>query len=197
MILIIDNKSKFVKDLCKVVRDLKVNYELVDKAAPAEMLPKDHSIYSGLILSGGPMHFDRKLYLEDVSFELASLMEMEDTTPTLGICLGHQLLGEVFDGRIKHMDKAIHITDEEVNIIEDDILFKDIPKKIKVQESHSDEIIKLPHHFKLLAYSSDCDVEAMRHETRPTWGVQFHPEASGEVGKKIIENFLRICGEVK
>lgn len=81
---------------------------------------------------------------------------------------------------------------EPLEILEKDILFSDIENGSFFQDAHS-EYISLPDNFILLARSNSCTNEAMKHTNKDLYGVQFHPEISGENGETLLRNFLTLC----
>ncbi|MCH7760382.1 gamma-glutamyl-gamma-aminobutyrate hydrolase family protein [candidate division TA06 bacterium] len=116
--------------------------------------------------------------------------------PLLGICYGHQVLAHSFGCKVEigeQMTKPYNKNPHWIQITEEDHLFSKMGSAIQVDEDHHEYVIlegpeKGP--FNLLATSEFCPVEAIQHKDRPIYGVQFHPERSGEVGRKIIENFF-------
>ena len=81
---------------------------------------------------------------------------------------------------------------QEVEVFESSPIFSRLPRVIEMQEDHC-EFISVPNGFKLLASSDTCFHEAMEHDHKPIYGIQFHPEVSGNHGSMIIENFLKLC----
>ena len=81
---------------------------------------------------------------------------------------------------------------EKIQIVNPDILFSSIPNNPIFREKHT-EYTTLPKNFLLLAKSSSCQNEAMKHKTKNLYGVQFHPETSGNNGKTLLKNFLNLC----
>jgi GMP synthase (glutamine-hydrolysing) len=142
------------------------------------------SRYSGIVISGAAIlltETDPKPYLEKFSF----ITQIK--VPVLGICLGHQIIGLLHGsviGKGEYIDKM-----EKIKIIDRDALFDGVTDNM-FREQHS-EYITVPKGFKHLARSKSCENEAMMHEN--LYGVQFHPELSGEQGKKVFGNFLRLC----
>lgn len=143
---------------------------------------------SGVIFSGSPTMFteaDHKPYIKKFSFL------KEGKIPLLGICFGHQFLGILFDAKIFRGPEMR--TDNKIHVLKEDVLFKDLSPETKMKEDHT-EGISLPPTFIHLATSASYTIEGMRHPMLPLWGVQFHPEVSGENGRKLIQNFLSCCG---
>jgi GMP synthase (glutamine-hydrolysing) len=113
--------------------------------------------------------------------------------PILGICLGHQLIAETFGGAVGKGASGgyARVT---VEIIEPDDILVDMGPTIRTWASHADEVNRLPNDFVKLARSVICEVEVMRHPTKPIYGVQWHPEvAHTEAGDTLLLNFVKIC----
>jgi GMP synthase (glutamine-hydrolysing) len=142
---------------------------------------------SGIIFSGSPTMFteaDHKPYIENFSFI------KEGKIPVLGICFGHQLIGILHGAKI-FRGVAVR-TRIKIAVLKEDALFNGLTPVTEMNEDHT-EGITLPPSFIHLATSSTYTVEGMRHPNLPLWGVQFHPEVSGETGKKLIGNFVNVC----
>ena len=141
----------------------------------------------GVIISGAPILIteeDMNPYIE------ASAWIKEVSIPLLGICFGHQLIGLQFGSFANKMKEDRDF--QEIEVFEESLLFSRLPRVIEMQEDHC-EFITVPQHFKLLASSDSCFNEAMEHKDKPIFGVQFHPEVSGNCGNILIENFLKVC----
>ena len=118
-------------------------------------------------------------------------------TPALGICFGHQLIGAAHGSRIIDIGHTIKAF-KEVTTVVDDPIFDGLPGKIIVAESHRQALSQVPEGFRHLAESPSSRVEAIAHETRPIYGVQFHPERSDENhphGQAIIQNFVKLVAK--
>ena len=140
----------------------------------------------GVILSGAPVlltEIDSDVYTRQFEF-LKTIM-----TPVLGICFGHQLLGLLFGASVFKGD-AVR-TETEISIVSTSGLFDGFDEKIKMMEDHT-EGISLPSLFIKLASSGNYEIEAMKHINLNLFGVQFHPEISGEDGLKIVNNFCKL-----
>lgn len=109
--------------------------------------------------------------------------------PVLGIGFGHHLLGLCFDALTAYQPYANELT--EIGIIEDTPLFDKLPLDVEVMQDHAGTI-SIPPDFKLLASSDQSINEAMQHNTKPFYGIQFIPELSGNYGATVIENFVNI-----
>ncbi len=117
----------------------------------------------------------------------------ETAKPLLGICWGHQTLALAWGASI--ISGPIIQTIEKMRILEPDELLEGVGETFYGFESHYEHVVKneaLLKHFDILASSPSCQVEAIRHKSRPLWGTQFHPERSGELGFPFAVNFARI-----
>ena len=188
MLLVVDNGSKYTEDLRKYLKKRGLKYKLAKKDSRLKTVMRHK--YAGVILTGGPLLYDSKINIERVDIDIAVLLDLK--VPILGICLGHQTMVEVFDGRIRRAKKRIEGLNK-IKLIKKINLFNGLPNEFEVVESHLDCASVLPYNFECIAKSSLCHIEAIRHIRRPIYGVQFHPEASGEAGYKILDNFVKIC----
>jgi anthranilate synthase/aminodeoxychorismate synthase-like glutamine amidotransferase len=119
--------------------------------------------------------------------------------PVLGVCLGHQAIGQAFGGKVVRADRLMHGKTCGV-VHQQDELFEGIPSPVTGMRYHSlvVEPQSLPKDLQVTAWSADrpkgAEIMAMRHRTHPIFGVQFHPESIGtEHGKRLLENFLRVA----
>jgi GMP synthase (glutamine-hydrolysing) len=102
-------------------------------------------------------------------------------------------MAKVFGGEVGKGSMGGY-SEVKVRIVEDDELFSEIPREITVWASHMDEVKKLPEGFRRLAESDICKIEAMRHEKKPLYGVQWHPEVyHSQFGVELYRNFVEIC----
>lgn len=118
--------------------------------------------------------------------------------PTLGICFGHQLLARSFGARVKKGPVAIEFA-ERIKIVAEWGIFFNLFPETTMLESHQEFVVPksvLEIGWEVGAVSDSCPVEAIRHPRLPLFGVQFHPERSGENGRRLFENFFcHIGGE--
>ena len=119
--------------------------------------------------------------------------------PLLGVCLGHQAIGEAFGGKVIRADRLMHGKTCPV-VHEEDELFDGVPSPFTAMRYHSlvVERASLPPELVITAWSGDQprrqEIMAMKHRQHPVYGVQFHPESVGtEHGKRLVENFLRVA----
>ena len=117
--------------------------------------------------------------------------------PLLGICFGHQLIGVAYGSKVTDLGQTVRAF-KEVRLLSNDPVFEGLPETIRVSESHRQALASVPNGFRHLAESSTSRVEAMVHETRPMYGLQFHPERSDDKnphGQLIIQNFVRLVAK--
>ena len=150
-----------------------------------------NSTYSGVVLSG-----TEALYTKTADrTRFTSLIQFlpKITVPTLGVCGGHQALALAYRGTVMKAPELVQGF-RTVTLEDKDTLLAGLPAKIKVMQSHREQVKQLPPNFVRIATSADADTEGMRHEDRPIYGVQFHPEKWNETnpaGRRILENFVQ------
>jgi GMP synthase (glutamine-hydrolysing) len=141
----------------------------------------------GVILSGAPLlitEIDMSGYISSFSWIRTSEI------PILGICFGHQLIGLVHGASPSKQreDRGL----QTIEFLMDHPLINGLASEVKMIEDHC-ENISIPAGFELFATSDACINEGMIHKTKAIFGVQFHPEVSGNVGSTLISNFIRLC----
>jgi len=184
MITIIDCGSDKASDIAAIVDSLGYKNQLVKMEAITDKVV--HSS-TGFIISGNPdliTESDPTAYLPQFEF----LKSTEE--PVLGICFGHQVIGMTFGAEVSKGQEDRE--ERTVDVILQNILFEDIERPPVFKEDHSEEVT-LPEGFVMLANSDHCPNEAMKHNSNPIYGVQFHPESSGENGRVLFENFCKTC----
>ncbi|MGQ0827525.1 MAG: glutamine amidotransferase-related protein [Bacteroidota bacterium] len=183
MIRIIDFGSSKTRKIASNVTDLGYAVEVVDWD---KISSTKWEKASAIILSGSPALFTEsngKLYIERCAF----LKDIQ--IPVLGICFGHQLLGILHGANVFKADEVR--TETKISILSKDKLFEGFGDKTLMVEDHT-EGITLPPGFVHLASSDKYEVEAMKHPNLNIYGVQFHPEVSGENGSKLLSNFCKL-----
>ncbi|WP_297520423.1 aminodeoxychorismate/anthranilate synthase component II [uncultured Clostridium sp.] len=188
MFLMIDNYDSFVHNLIMYFKEIGeevmiMNRDEVSKEQIEVMNPK------GIIISPGP-----KSPKESVNC-LEIINGFKGRIPILGICLGHQCIGEVFGADIIKGTRPIH---GKVEYIENDGkgVFKDLPNKFKVTRYHSLIVSEkdLPSCLDITAKTLDGVIMGVRHKKYDVEGVQFHPEALlTEFGHDMLRNFIKRC----
>jgi anthranilate synthase/aminodeoxychorismate synthase-like glutamine amidotransferase len=188
MILLIDNYDSFVHNLARyvtvlgyetrVVRNDQITLDEIKKLNPEK-----------IIISPGPCDPNK------AGISLAVIKQFGPTIPILGVCLGHQAIGQAFGGKVIKALKPMHgkasmITHQSQSI------FSGLPSPLKVGRYHSLVVSQenLPDTLEILAESDQGEIMALRHKTYPVVGVQFHPESvNTEQGLALLNNFLTIC----
>ena len=121
----------------------------------------------------------------------------ETDLPFLGICFGHQLIGTAHGSEVVDLGHTVREF-KEIKLLGNDPIFDGLPGSIRVSESHRQALERVPEGFRHLAESATSQVEAIGHQTRPIYGLQFHPERSDEKhphGRIIIQNFVKLAAK--
>ncbi|MCL4384919.1 MAG: aminodeoxychorismate/anthranilate synthase component II [Cyanobacteria bacterium] len=184
-VLIIDNYDSFTFNLAQCIGNFGKNIEVFrnDKISLSDI--EDLSPLK-IVISPGPGR------PEDAGISNDVIKYFCGKIPILGVCLGHQCIGEVFGGRIINSGKVIH---GKTSLIYHDgkTIFKDIKSPLRGARYHSLIIDKtsVPTCFEISAYTDDGIVMGIRHKDYNLEGVQFHPESFlTQYGEKILENFI-------
>ncbi|TWH49413.1 aminodeoxychorismate/anthranilate synthase component II [Sporomusa sp. KB1] len=185
MILLIDNYDSFTYNVYQYVANLDYPVSVIrnDKITLEEIERTD---YSGIIISPGPGTPAKAGICKAVIARFAGKI------PILGICLGHQAIGEVFGGKVIRAPQPVHGKAEYI-IHRGKGIYKDLPKPFAAGRYHSLIVDKtgLPDCLEITATSQDGLIMGLRHKEFEVEGVQFHPESIlTPQGSKILENFL-------
>ena len=182
-ILIIDFGSQFTQLIARRVREARVYSEIHPPSRTVEWIREWKP--TGIILSGGP----NSVYGDNVPLADPAIF---DIAPVLGICYGMQLIAHIEGGQVIRTDRREYGR-AEMKVLEPKGLFAGFSTKEPVTAwmSHGDHIEKPPKGYRVTAESNGNPISAFRHETRPIFGVQFHPEvAHTPRGGEVISNFL-------
>ena len=191
MILLIDNYDSFTYNLyqqvgalgkdVQVVRNDALTIEQIDALAP-----------EAIILSPGPGH------PRDAGNTVAIIQQLHTKYPILGICLGHQAIGEAFGASVVRAENIVHGKMSNIAHSGSD-LFASLPDDVEIMRYHSLVIAEetLPAEFVVQAKTTDDgEIMAIRHRDHLLFGLQFHPESIGTPdGSKMIENFLQAAAQ--
>ena len=180
-VYVVDNGGQWTHRIWRVLREIGCETRTIPNTTSLSEIDAD-----ALILSGGAPR---------IAWESPRLGNCTDYLndfhgPMLGICVGLQLMALHCGGKAGP-SKVPEYGLARIRIIEEDDLFKGLPRDFLVWESHNDEVKEAPG-FKILATSENCSVQAVKHMKKPYYGVQFHPEVNNtEHGEEILRNFVR------
>ncbi len=188
-ILVLDNYDSFTYNLVQYLREVtdhEVHIFRNDAISVQEV-----EAYDCIVLSPGPG------VPKDAGHMPEILQTYKNKKPILGVCLGHQAIGEAFGGGLKNLDQVYHGLATDIHVVdEDEPLYQDLPSTLEVGRYHSWVIDteKCPVCLMVTAQSPDGAIMSVRHESLPIFGVQYHPESiMTPHGKKILSNFLKIA----
>lgn len=184
-ILLIDNYDSFTYMLgdyikqtgatCVVMRNNEISIEAIEAIAP-----------QALVISPGPGTPSTSGSLMEV------LKRVTDKYPILGVCLGHQALGELYGAKLIRAEVPKHGKTDEVKH-NGDQLFKGIPPSFLATRYHSLVLVQIPEELEVLAQTQSGEIMALKHRSKPLYGIQFHPESCmTEHGLTLISNFLNM-----
>ena len=190
MILVIDNYDSFTFNLVQYLGELgaelvvKRNDELgVDEIGPLRP--------TAIVISPGPCA------PAQAGISVEAIRRWGSTIPTLGVCLGHQAIGEAYGGRVVRAGRVMH---GKTSRVEHDGsgLFSGIPSPMQVMRYHSlvIEPASMPASLQVTARAQDDrqEVHAVKHREHPVWGVQFHPESiMTPDGQHLLKNFMELA----
>jgi anthranilate synthase component 2 len=186
-ILVFDNYDSFTYNLVHLVE--KITHEKVDVYRNDQIPLEKIKEYDKIILSPGPGIPSEAGLLLDV------IREYAPTKSILGVCLGHQAIGEVFGGELENLSSVFHGVATPCTLATDNILFKGLPEQIEVGRYHS-WVVKeegFPEDLEITAWDENNYIMGLQHKKYDVKGVQFHPESvltpDGEV---IMRNWLAV-----
>jgi anthranilate synthase component II len=181
---VIDNYDSFVYNLVRYLRESGGVTEVQVMRNTSVDFDAIHAA-DGILLSPGP----------GIPQEAGALMQVLETfshqKPILGVCLGHQAIGEFFGARLEKAPKIYHGKSTEIDVQIDSGLFKQLSPKIQVGRYHSWQVADLPEALQPTAVDDGGNVMALEHKQLPIFGVQFHPESVlTPDGRQIIQNWI-------
>ncbi len=186
-ILVLDFGSQYAQLIARRVREQSVYCEIVKHDITAAQIAKHNP--SGIILSGGPA----SVYEDGAPKCDPSLFEID--IPILGICYGMQLVCDSLGGKVESTQTREYGR-AFCEVSTPDPLFNDFPGNAQVWMSHGDQVQQVSDDFVGIARTDTCPVAAIKHKTRPVYGLQFHPEVTHTThGATLLKNFLyEVCG---
>ncbi len=184
MLILIDNYDSFTYNLVQyfsemgaeieVYRNDEITCEAIEARAP-----------SGIVISPGPGN------PLEAGISMEVIRGLGPRIPLLGVCLGHQCIGEVFGGRVVRAARPMHGKTSPV-YHSGDGLFTGVTSPFEATRYHSLIVVEpIPNTLSITAFTENGEIMGLRHKVHPIFGVQFHPEAIlTEWGKLILKNFL-------
>ena len=192
MILVIDNYDSFTYNLVQYLGELDADPQVYrnDEIKPSQirrLRPKQ------IVISPGPCT------PKEAGISNEVILEFSGKIPILGVCLGHQCIGEVFGGKVIRADRIMHGKISQIHHTGKTI-FQKIQNPFPATRYHSllVEAKSLPSCLERIAWTDRSEIMGLKHRQHPTWGVQFHPESIMTTeGMKILKNFLALTGGKK
>ena len=185
-ILVFDNYDSFTYNLVHLVE--KITHEKVDVFRNDQISLEAVNAYDKIILSPGPG------IPEEAGLLLSLIKEYAATKSILGVCLGHQAIGQAFGGALKNLDKVYHGVATKIHILNEAApILKGLGKEVEVGRYHSWIVAKenFPSELEITAVDDNGYVMALQHKTFDVQGVQFHPESVlTPDGEKMLRNWL-------
>jgi len=190
MLLVLDNYDSFTYNLVQYLGELGES-PIVKRNDEISVEDIGTMGVTRLVISPGPCT------PSEAGITVSAIRRWGKTIPTLGVCLGHQAIGEAYGGKVVRARTLMHGKTSRITH-DGKGLFKDVPNPLEVMRYHSlvVETNSLPAELEVLARATDdpSEIHAMRHREHPVWGVQFHPESIlTQNGKDILRNFLALA----
>jgi len=187
---VIDNYDSFTYNLVQYLGTLGAEIEVWrNDAITVEALAAKP--LAGLVISPGPGE------PRDAGISEAAIERLSGKVPILGVCLGHQALGEVFGGRVVRAPRLMH-GKTSPTLHRGRRLFAGLDNPLEATRYHSliVERESLPAALEVVAWTPEGELMGLKHREHETWGVQFHPESVlTEGGHRLLANWLAVCGD--
>ncbi len=187
-VLLLDNNDSFTYNIIELLRSISGVEAVVVPSAELDIARLDE--FDHVIISPGPMT------PKDFPILSKAIKRCYTTRkPLLGICLGHQAIGETFGGKLVRLSNVVHGQRRQISIDTSSPIYANLSDNIEVGLYHSWAIepSTLPLSLKATGFATDRCLMSIEHRHRPIFGIQFHPESFMTLyGRQIIENFLNI-----
>ena len=188
MILLLDNYDSFTYNLYQYVGELNPDVEVYrnDALTIEEIAAKQPS---HIIISPGPG------YPASAGISIEAIRRLGNRIPILGVCLGHQAIGEAYGGKVIRAAQLVHGKASELELLPGCRLFEGLPSRITAARYHSLVVERetLPEVLQIIALTQAGEIMGLKHKEYNVFGIQFHPESIlTDDGKTILNNFLKL-----
>ena len=190
MILLLDNYDSFTWNVYHFLKSFKVKVQVVRNNKIKANDNNEFEKYKGIVFSPGPGK------PENAGEMMNIINNYKDKIPMLGICLGHQAIGASFGAEIVKMKKVMHGKTDNIIILKNSNIIKNIPNNFIATRYHSLEISNkyLPKQIEVLAENKEKSIMAIKVKNKKIYGLQFHPESiATSNGELFFKNFIKIC----
>ena len=190
MILLLDNYDSFTWNVYHFLKSFKVKVQVVRNNKIKANDNNEFEKYKGIVFSPGPGK------PEDAGEMMNIISNYKDKLPMLGICLGHQAIGASFGAEIVKMKKVMHGKTDNITILKNSNIIKNIPNNFIATRYHSLKISNknLPKEIEVLAENKEKSIMAIKVKNKKIYGLQFHPESiATSNGELFFKNFIKIC----
>ena len=188
-VLMIDNYDSFTYNLVQYLGELGANVETIrnDAITPQEIFARPAALKPDrIVISPGPCS------PAEAGISVALIQAAMGKIPLLGVCLGHQAIGQAFGGRVVRASRVMHGKTDTLTSTRTGV-FRNLPERFEVARYHSLVVEResLPDCLEVTAWTDDGAIMGLRHRSLPVEGVQFHPESvASEHGHALLRNFL-------
>jgi anthranilate synthase component 2 len=191
-LLVIDNYDSFTYNLVQYLGELGASSDVVrNDAIPVEDVGRRGA--EAIVISPGPCTPN------EAGISVPTILRYAGEIPILGVCLGHQSIGQAFGGRVVHAKQLMHGKTSQIRHRDGD-LFAGLPNPFEATRYHSLAVARenLPSELVVTAETEDGEIMGLRHARHAVFGVQFHPESILTVhGKDLLANFLRLARDTR
>ena len=190
MLLLLDNYDSFTWNVYHFLKSFKVKVQVVRNNKIKANDNKKFEKYKGIVFSPGPGK------PENAGEMMNIISNYKDKIPMLGICLGHQAIGASFGAKIVKMKKVMHGKTDNITILKNSNIIKNIPNNFIATRYHSLEISNknLPKEIEVLAENKEKSIMAIKVKNKKIYGLQFHPESiATSNGELFFKNFIKMC----
>lgn len=184
-LLLFDNYDSFTYNIAHAMRQLGVSPDVIRND---KIKLEDVQAYDKIIISPGPGIPEEAGLLMDLLNRYAT------SKPILGVCLGHQAIGQHFGAKLINLDNVYHGVQTDISIVDDDYIFDGLSRTLPVGRYHSwvVDADDMPSELVVTALSKEGDIMALKHRDLDVHGVQFHPESIlTPDGLKMLDNWLK------